>query len=101
MILIECLFALACLKFQCLSINTNNETTCECVNRRVPCDTIPDEENMILSQTCEQESPSQQKRELSWPTNYDGKVNTVRLQSFIDRSIHHCLYTLSFFLLLH
>ena len=79
-VIIKYLFRLACLKFQCLSININNQTTCECANRRVPCDITPDEENMILSRTCELESPSHQKRELSWSTTYDGKDNTGSLE---------------------
>ncbi|CAF1390037.1 unnamed protein product [Adineta ricciae] len=28
----------ACLKFQCLSVTKDKKNTCECINRRVPCD---------------------------------------------------------------
>ncbi|CAF1244469.1 unnamed protein product [Adineta ricciae] len=73
----------ACLKFQCLSININNQTTCECANRRVPCDITPDGENTILSRTCELESPSHQKRELSWPTDYDDDEDSVDCSNIV------------------
>jgi hypothetical protein len=43
-------FVLGCLKYQCLSIVKNNKTTCQCANRRVPCDKNL---NINTKDTCE------------------------------------------------
>lgn len=53
------IFFLACLKFQCLPILINNQTTCECANRRVPCHANH------TSNECDDESLIQEKRQLT------------------------------------
>jgi hypothetical protein len=69
------------LKFQCLPININNKTTCECANRRIPCH-ANDQENQT-DENCENQFLTQQKRELILLKAVDGKVNSIIFESFI------------------
>ncbi|UJR36808.1 hypothetical protein I4U23_029522 [Adineta vaga] len=78
----------ACLKFRCLSININNKTICECSNRRIPCEINTDEQNLnddskMTYHTCEQESVSYQKRELSWFTTYDDNEDDIDCSTIV------------------
>jgi hypothetical protein len=66
------LFFLACFKYECLLVNRNNKTICECANRRIPC--------KKTRQYCEQQSVSQQDRQISLLKANDGKLNSIILQ---------------------
>jgi hypothetical protein len=63
---------LACLKFLCLSTIKNNQTTCECTNRRVPCDKNL---NFHTKNNCENQSVLQQS---SFLKTSDGKRTSFR-----------------------
>ncbi|CAF3778984.1 unnamed protein product [Adineta steineri] len=60
----------ACVKFQCLSVIKNNEKTCECINRRVPCDKNL---NYDTRDNCQNQSIFQQEHELSSLKTSDAK----------------------------
>ncbi|CAF0827865.1 unnamed protein product [Rotaria sordida] len=73
----------ACLKFQCLLVNINNKTSCECANRRVPCNTNYLQNTNNDNKTnhyCKQQSLSQQEQELSLLKTNDGKLNSIIFQ---------------------
>ncbi|CAF2398440.1 unnamed protein product [Rotaria sp. Silwood2] len=70
----------ACLKYQCLLVNINNKTSCECANRRIPCNAnfLQDTNNdNKTSHYCEQQSRSKQEQELSLLKTNDGKLDSI------------------------
>lgn len=79
---------LGCLKFRCLPILINNRTTCECANRRVPCDENSQDNHQSKKNDCDDESIIQQKRQLTSLKSTAGKMNNdcgggVRLVFFL------------------
>ncbi|CAF0805674.1 unnamed protein product [Rotaria sp. Silwood1] len=70
----------ACLKFQCLLIKINNKTSCECANRRLPCNANLLQNTYNDNKTdhyCVQQSPTEQEQELSLLKTNDGKLNSI------------------------
>jgi hypothetical protein len=67
-------FFLACLKFQCLMVIKNNKTTCECANRRAPCD-----KNLHIDtkDNCENQSTDQIKHSSTFLKTSDGKYPSI------------------------
>jgi hypothetical protein len=64
---------LACLKFLCLSVIKNNRNTCECANRRVPCDKNL---NFNTKSNCENQSVRLDENKTSFLKTADGKYKS-------------------------